>query len=210
MKLTSLAFALAHLCSVGAFAPKIHHSFSAAHRSNYPLLPSSLAVVAPKPTFDRSATTLEELEEPSASADETLGASDTSSEEYKQGFAIIAFITLLNASLAPVWHTVFANGGPPPLFLNAVVSVVAFVGLLVLGPLLDRNVESMSALAVTNEEKWGFKSFRGGMELGFWKGLGKYLWADGDVKLFILRSRWLTRRSFHFMQVQLVTFSVCP
>jgi drug/metabolite transporter (DMT)-like permease len=45
---------------------------------------------------------------------------------------------------------------------------------LIIGPLLDRNVDSMSALAGTKEEKWGFKSFRGGMELGFWKGLGKY------------------------------------
>jgi hypothetical protein len=170
MILTTLAFALAQLCSVGAFAPQSHHSFSAALRSNYPLSPSSLAVVT-KPTLERSVAT---LEKPSAPAEETLGASDTSSEEYKQGFAIIAFITLLNASLAPVWHTVFAEGGPPPLFLNAVVSVVAFVGLLVGGPLLDRNVDTMSTLADTNEEKWGFKSFRGGMELGVWKGLGKY------------------------------------
>jgi hypothetical protein len=205
MKLTTLSFALAHLCSIGAFAPQSHRSFSAALRSNHP--PSSLAV-ATKPTLDRSPTTLAELEEPSAPAEETLGASDTSSEEYKQGIAIIAFITLLNASLAPVWHTVFAEGGPPPLFLNAVVSVVAFIGLLIIGPLLDRNVDSMSALAGTNEEKWGFKSFRGGMELGFWKGLGKY--GLTDVSILILQSSWLTRRSSHFIQVQHVTFSACP
>ena len=93
--------------------------------------------------------------------------------EYKKGIAIIGFITLLNASLAPVWHTVFATGnGPPPLFLNAVVSVVALIGLLAGGPLLDSKVESTSALADAAEEKWSFKSFRGGIELGFWKGLG--------------------------------------
>jgi drug/metabolite transporter (DMT)-like permease len=212
MKPATLTFALAHLCSVGAFAPKSHLSFSAALRSkNHPLVPSSsLAArledgnnsetfaVATTPTLDRSSAT---LAEPSAPAEETLGASDTNSEEYKQGFAIIAFITLLNASLAPVWHTVFANGGPPPLFLNAIVSVVAFVGLLVLGPLLDRSVDSMSSLAVSNEEKWGFKSFRGGMELGFWKGLGKYGFIRSRTyqALRILESSWLTRRSSLFM-----------
>jgi hypothetical protein len=37
--------------------------------------------------------------------------------EYKKGIATIGFICLLNASLAPVWHTLFASGnGPPPLF----------------------------------------------------------------------------------------------
>lgn len=121
-----------------------------------------------RPTLEQVTKTQENPVE-----EETLGASDTSSEEYQQGFAIISFITLLNASLAPVWHTVFADGGPPPLFLNAVVSVVALIGLLTLGPLLDRNVDSMSALAESNEEKWSMKSFRGGMELGVWKGLGK-------------------------------------
>ena len=94
-------------------------------------------------------------------------------KEYQKGILTIGFITLLNASLAPVWHTVFASGnGPPPLFLNAVVSIVALIGLLVGGSFLDNNVESTSALADSEDEKWSMKSFRGGIELGFWKGLG--------------------------------------
>eukprot|EP00980_Cylindrotheca_fusiformis_P005330 scaffold1138_cov128-Cylindrotheca_fusiformis.AAC.12 len=95
--------------------------------------------------------------------------------EYKKGISIIAFITLLNASLAPVWHTVFAGGNtPPPLFLNAIVSIVALIGLLLGGTLLDSSFEASSALAEVDEdgEKWSLHSFRGGMELGLWKGLG--------------------------------------
>jgi hypothetical protein len=159
------ALALSLLCPVGAFAPHSHPSVSLTQRTrNFAL--KRLPVVI-RPTLEPVTKTLK-----TAVQEETLGASDTSSEEYQQGFAIISFITLLNASLAPVWHTVFTDGGPPPLFLNAVVSVVALIGLLTLGPLLDRNVDSMSALAESNEEKWSIKSFRGGMELGVWKGLG--------------------------------------
>jgi hypothetical protein len=112
-----------------------------------------------------------------ASSIETAKTDDAASDEYKKGIAIISFITLLNASLAPVWHTVFAGGaGPPPLFLNAVVSVTALVGLLAFGPFLDGKVETTSALAEKSEQAWSAKSFRGGIELGFWKGLGEYMW----------------------------------
>jgi hypothetical protein len=94
-------------------------------------------------------------------------------DEYKKGILTIAFICLLNSSLAPVWHIVFAGeNGPPPLLLNAVVSIVALLGLLVGGSFLDSSRESSSALAESTEEKWQWKSFRGGMELGVWKGLG--------------------------------------
>mmetsp|Transcript_4246 Transcript_4246/g.6084 ORF Transcript_4246/g.6084 Transcript_4246/m.6084 type:complete len:425 (-) Transcript_4246:387-1661(-) len=108
-----------------------------------------------------------------AAADMTTnGEEEFSDEEYKKGFAIIGLITLFNASLAPVWHVVFEGNAPPPLFLNAVVSVIALLGLLAGGPFLDKSVDSMSSLADSGEEKWSGKSFRGGMELGFWKGLG--------------------------------------
>lgn len=167
---TQAVLALLLQRSVGAFVPPRQTSFYASLR------PSSIAPsrrwVVTRPTLDKVSTYEVETQ---IVQEETLGASDTSSDEYQQGFTIIAFITLLNASLAPVWHTVFADGGPPPLFLNAVVSVVALIGLLTLGPLLDRNVDSMTALAENNEEKWSLKSFRGGMELGVWKGLGKLL-----------------------------------
>jgi hypothetical protein len=96
-----------------------------------------------------------------------------SDDEYKKGILTIAFICLLNSSLAPVWHIVFAGeNGPPPLLLNAVVSIVALLGLLIGGSFLDSSLESSSALAESTEEKWQWKSFRGGMELGLWKGLG--------------------------------------
>jgi hypothetical protein len=95
-------------------------------------------------------------------------------DAYKKGFAIISLITLFNASLAPVWHFVYeGNHSPPPLFLNAIVSVVAFVGLLTFAPLLDSSVDKDPNLAANEEKKWSKKSFRGGMELGFWKGLGE-------------------------------------
>jgi hypothetical protein len=97
-------------------------------------------------------------------------------EEYLKGFATIGFITLLNASLAPVWHFVFEGAStPPPLFLNAVVSVVALLGLLVGGRALDATIGTSGALAEQGEQAWSKKSFRGGMELGVWKGLGKSL-----------------------------------
>jgi len=91
---------------------------------------------------------------------------------YKKSFAIISLITLFNASLSPVWHVVYQGNGPPPLFLNALVSVVAFAGLLAGAPLLDASMGQDSALAEASEDKWSKKSFRGGMELGLWKGLG--------------------------------------
>ncbi|KAL3935512.1 MAG: hypothetical protein SGBAC_008985 [Bacillariaceae sp.] len=118
-----------------------------------------------------SSVTLSTTEDDSVAAE--VVTEDGSDDEYKKGVAIIGFITLLNASLAPVWHTVFSGGnGPPPLFLNAIVSVVALIGLLAGGSLLDSSVESSSALADSSEQKWSKKSFRGGMELGLWKGLG--------------------------------------
>lgn len=101
------------------------------------------------------------------------------SADYQTGFAIISFITLLNASLAPIWHTVFeGTHSPPPLFLNAVVSITALVGLLAFGPFLDGKVGSTAALAAKTDEPWSRQSFRGGIELGLWKGLGTYSQQD--------------------------------
>jgi hypothetical protein len=116
---------------------------------------------------------------------------DTNDDEFQKGFMIIGFITLLNASLSPVWHFVFEGAHtPPPLFLNAVVSLTALSGLLMGGPFLDGSVGSgSSALAKTNsnshagndndnntqtQTQWSAQSWRGGMELGLWKGLGTY------------------------------------
>jgi drug/metabolite transporter (DMT)-like permease len=95
--------------------------------------------------------------------------------EYTKGFAIIGFITFLNASTNPLWHAAFAGNGPPPLLLNAAVSVVALIGLLIGGPLLDKSVGTMKDLAVTaasESEAFNWQYLFGGMELGFWKFLG--------------------------------------
>ena len=55
--------------------------------------------------------------------------------EYKRGLLTIGFITLLFASNSPVLHGAFSGSDAPPvLLLNAAVSVVALVGL-VLGSL---------------------------------------------------------------------------
>ena len=122
----------------------------------------------------------------------------SNTEEFQKGFAIIALITLFNASLSPLWHTVYQGNGPPPLFLNAIVSIVAFVGLVLGGSLLDSSVESMSALKDNNEEetKWSTKSFRGGIELGFWKGLGAFVRSfvrlDSSCSTVVLCMRSLT------------------
>jgi len=105
----------------------------------------------------------------------TLAAETTpeQDDEFLKGFAVIGFITFLNASLAPVWHVVFEGSvTPPPLFLNAIVSLTALTGLLVGGPFLDANTSKQSNLAEAGEEQWSRQSWRGGMELGLWKGLG--------------------------------------
>lgn len=137
--------------------------------------------------------------EPSYADQQAIDASS----EYSKGFAIISFITLLNASLAPVWHTVFEGNGPPPLFLNAVVGVVAFVGLLVGGSFLDGAVDSTSNLAETASEKWSQKSFRGGMELGFWKGLG-------TCAVIVSSPDAYKQESHAFQQAPRVTSLACP
>jgi hypothetical protein len=120
-----------------------------------------------------ASTSIEALQE-ELSIDATSAEIDASDAEYKKGILTIGFICLLNSSLAPVWHIVFEGNGPPPLFLNAIVSITALVGLLVGGSFLDSKVEKTEALAGNADEKWSAKSFRGGIELGLWKGLGMY------------------------------------
>lgn len=93
--------------------------------------------------------------------------------DFIKGFATIGFITVLNASLAPAWHAVYdSTVAPPPLFLNAAVGLVALLGLLVGGPWLD---DAGDAQNFPNRQTWNAQSWKGGLELGFWKGLGTYL-----------------------------------
>lgn len=121
---------------------------------------------------------------------------EAADSEFLKGFGIIALITLFNASLSPVWHQVYLGNGPPPLFLNAAVSIVAFLGLITGAPLLESSgLDKNSALKQEDSsvEKWSKKSFLGGMELGLWKGLG-YVSCSSSC-LGIIRSVVLRRAS---------------
>jgi drug/metabolite transporter (DMT)-like permease len=169
--LLALVFSLLYSSTRG-FAPSVNHGLKVVPRSVSSPYIKSLSMADRVQILEKEST---------ASKDETTLAlseggkdDDDFDAEYKKGIKIIAIITLLNASLAPIWHTVFASGnGPPPLFLNAIVSIVALLGLLAGGSLLDSSVESSAALADSSDrEKWSMQSFRGGMELGLWKGLG--------------------------------------
>jgi drug/metabolite transporter (DMT)-like permease len=187
MKVTSITTTTLALLATGAhsFAPtrplsfqstvtgRISSSSSSLFSSPYDVDGSKTSTTTNGATIDATPET-SNIVEMDVAADMINGkeGDDLSDDEYKKGFAIIGLITLFNASLAPVWHVVFEGNAPPPLFLNAVVSVIALLGLLAGGPFLDKSVDSMSSLADNGEEKWGKKSFRGGMELGFWKGLG--------------------------------------
>ena len=91
--------------------------------------------------------------------------------DYTKGFLIIGFITFLNASCNPLWHAAFAEGGPPPLLMNAAVSVTAICGLLTGGPFLDSSMGSIEGMA-GSDQPFEMRGLLGGMELGFWKFLG--------------------------------------
>ena len=97
--------------------------------------------------------------------------------EYKRGLLTIGFITLLFSSNSPALHAAFAGSDPPPvLLLNAAVSVVALVGLVLGGESLESNTPLPSALQKTQMEQTKQEqdalAFQGGCELGVWKFLG--------------------------------------
>jgi len=87
---------------------------------------------------------------------------DRASVEYQKGLITIGFITLLFSSNSPVLHAAFtatttdsvsgvvASAAPPVLLLNAAVSAVALVGLLLGGSTLEQNTDLPSTLK-TNE-----------------------------------------------------------
>lgn len=242
MKLTNILSIVALLNGAHAFAPPLASSFTRQNSVTKGVVFPEQQKLRPSFSSLRLSTIVDEVETTETiettkseividSVIDSKAAESTDSEEqsfsdeeYKKGFATIGFITLLNASLAPVWHVVFEGNGPPPLFLNAVVSVIALMGLLAGGPFLDKSVDSMSSLAESGAEKWSAKSFRGGMELGFWKGLGKLLHSlvrSIDICACILTCTSFNHahflaRSFGFLydslytQAQLVIFLVFP
>ena len=90
--------------------------------------------------------------------------------KYKRGLLTIGFITFLFATNSPVLHWAFTSGenAPPVLLVNAAVSVVALVGLLLGGDTL----EDSSTLPIDDVKESNTPGWVGGLELGIWKFLG--------------------------------------
>lgn len=101
----------------------------------------------------------------------------SAADEHQRGLITIGAITLLFASNSPVLHAAFSSGenAPPVLLLNAAVSVVALVGLLVGGKSLESNTPLPSSLLeqqIISQEEQDRLTLQGGCELGLWKFLG--------------------------------------
>jgi drug/metabolite transporter (DMT)-like permease len=97
------------------------------------------------------------------------------SSEYQRGLLTIGFITLLFSSNSPVLHAAFSSSdvvAPPVLLLNAAVSVVALVGLLLGGDSLESNALQPAGLKETTPDQEDVLALQGGCELGLWKFLG--------------------------------------
>jgi drug/metabolite transporter (DMT)-like permease len=96
--------------------------------------------------------------------------------EYRRGIATIAFITILFSSNSPVLHSVFVNASNPPpvLLLNAATSIIALMGLITFGPILNSLVPLPKTLQMqeSNTNSFSFTNIKAGTELGFWKTLG--------------------------------------
>ena len=101
-----------------------------------------------------------------------LGEKSNTNDEYQRGLLTISFITLLFSSNSPALHVAFTEtGAPPVLLLNAAVSVVALVGLIFGGPILEATTPLPSAL-LRNQDKDSSNDTMAGFELGSWKFLG--------------------------------------
>lgn len=115
------------------------------------------------------------------------GDDDVNSDnnEYKKGLLTIGFITFLFATNSPVLHWAFTSGDNPPpvLLVNAAVSIVALVGLLLGGDTLENTgtlpsdgdgvcVDNNHQPSNSNSNSNSSKGWMGGLELGLWKFLG--------------------------------------
>lgn len=90
--------------------------------------------------------------------------------EYRRGLIVIGFITLLFSSNSPALHAAFSETSPPVLLLNAAVSCVALVGLVLGGPILEATTPLPSSLV--EKEDTSQDELKAGLELGLWKFLG--------------------------------------
>lgn len=105
-----------------------------------------------------------------------------SEEEYQRGLLTIGFCTLVFASMSPAMHAALGGSAAPPvLLLNAAVSVLALVGLVLTGPFLEKIVPKPSTLQQDAAPVKGTgassnvfldTTTKAGLELGLWKFLG--------------------------------------
>ena len=113
----------------------------------------------------------------------SFAAGSNTSAEYRRGLVTIVFITFLFSSNSPAIHAAFSSAehiAPPVLLLNAAVSCIALVGLLLGGESLESNTELPSVLQKSkiddddddNQPNASSLAFQGGVELGIWKMLG--------------------------------------
>ena len=111
-----------------------------------------------------------------SSSDKTIDA------DYQRGLLTIGFITLLFASNSPVLHAAFSSSAispPPVLLLNAAVSTVALVGLVLGGEQLESATplsDNLKSNLPETKPPLGLPlSVRAGLELGLWKFMGTTL-----------------------------------
>jgi drug/metabolite transporter (DMT)-like permease len=103
-------------------------------------------------------------------ADMVLGSGTA---EYKRGLLTIGFITLLFSSNSPAIHAAFSGADPPPvLLLNAAVSAVALMGLVVGGESLESSTPLPSTLQEAEKTEQDALALTAGCELGLWKFMG--------------------------------------
>lgn len=104
------------------------------------------------------------------------GLSSTDPDQvYRNGLITVAGITLLFASNSPILHFAFSGleAPPPVLLLNAACSMIAVVGMILGGPLLERAIPAPSQLSKdANQDR---ATTLAGLELGLYKFLGTVL-----------------------------------
>ncbi|CAJ1930803.1 unnamed protein product [Cylindrotheca closterium] len=110
---------------------------------------------------------------PITNALSSIAIGSEKSAEYQRGIATVVFITFIFSSNSPALHAAFSGSGPPPvLLLNAAVSCVALIGLVIGGQSLEDNTPLPSALDTSAADEQEGLATQGGIELGLWKMLG--------------------------------------
>jgi len=120
---------------------------------------------------DGSASTIQKSVPVMDAMSSTEMGNDDKSAEYQRGLATIVFITFIFASNSPALHAAFSGSDPPPvLLLNAAVSCIALLGLVLGGKTLEENTTLPSSLDTASSENG--VAVKGGIELGLWKMMG--------------------------------------